>query len=93
MGIFLKGPPEAVIINFDMLLSSPRKHCHIALGSLSTGIRLTEFDLAREVSCSPAMIIVSLFAIAMSLPFFMASKVGTNATFPEVATTTVSISS
>ena len=89
-GVFLNGPPDAVIINLEILLSSPRKHCQIALGSLSIGIKLTELDSAREVNCSPAIMIVSLFAMAIFFPFLTASKVGTKATFPDVATTTVS---
>ena len=36
-GVVRKGPPEAVINNLRISLSSPRKHCQMALGSLSTG--------------------------------------------------------
>ena len=36
-GVVRKGPPEAVISNLRISLSSPRRHCQMALGSLSTG--------------------------------------------------------
>src|SRR5204863_7995988 len=72
--------------------SSPRKHCQMALCSLSTGKRETPACSTACVTICPAMTSVSLFASAIVLPAAIAAKVGLSPTKPEVAATTISAS-
>ena len=52
---FLNGPPDAVKIIFLTLdISSPIKHCHNALCSLSTGKILQLFCLDKSINIFPA---------------------------------------
>ena len=92
-GVSLKAPPDPVMMSLDTDESSPRIHCHIALGSLSSGNRSTPCAAAFRVTISPAITIVSLFATAICLPADMAASVGAIATSPSVAVTTMSTSS
>ena len=89
----LNAPPDAVIMRRDTGLSSPRRHCHMALGSLSRGSSDTPFARAASVSSSPDMTTLSLFARAIDLPASMAAKVAGIATSPVVAATTMSTQS
>ena len=92
-GALRNAPPDAVMMRRETGLSSPRRHCHMALGSLSSGNRDASFWRAARVSSSPAITTVSLFANAMRLPAAMAANVAGMATSPVVAATTMSTSS
>ena len=92
-GVSLNAPPDAVIMRRDTGLSSPRRHCHMALGSLSRGSSATPFARAALVSSSPDMTTLSLFARAIDLPASMAANVAGIATSPVVAATTMSTQS
>ena len=87
-----KDPPDAVIINLEIFLFSPRKHCQMALGSLSRGNSFIPWSSASLVSKLPAITRDSLFARAIFLPACMADTVGINPAFPEIALMTRSTS-
>ena len=80
------------MISFEIDLSSPFRHCQIALGSLSRGSSSTPCFRAIVVSSGPATMIDSLLANAMFFPASMAASVGSRATSPTVAVTTSSTS-
>ena len=85
------GPPEAVSSKrLTSLICSPRKHCQMALCSLSTGRMGTPACCASRITRWPAITRVSLLARAIALPILMAASVGSNPTRPEVAATTIS---
>ena len=87
-----KGPPEAVRIIRAAAWSSPLRHCHTALCSLSTGRIRAPLFLASSLIISPAETSDSLLASAISFPARNAARVGLNPTFPDVAMTTMSTS-
>ena len=92
-GLVRKGPPEPVIIRRLIGLSSPRRHCQMALGSLSTGSTAPPYSASNSLIISPAITIGSLLESATSLPCFRALSVGIRPTLPMVAIITVSTSS
>src|SRR6266702_3616079 len=58
-----KGPPEAVSSKrFTSVVRSPRRHCQMALCSLSTGTMDTPARCASRITRWPAITSVSLFA-------------------------------
>ena len=89
---FLKAPPEAVITTLDRSFCSPRRHCQMALGSLSTGRISTPWRLASPMTICPAMTTGSLLASATVFCARMAANMGTRPALPTLAAMTVSAS-
>ena len=86
-----KGPPLAVSTRRRTAAgSSPRRHCHRALCSLSTGISRAPRARARSVTSSPAITSTSLVAMATSVPASRAARVGRRAAAPLIPTQTTS---
>ena len=72
--------------------SSPQRHCHIALCSLSTGSSSPPPCFAVAVTSAPAMTSTSLLARTTALPARRAASVGISPAAPTVPTTTRSAS-
>ena len=72
--------------------ASPRRHCQMALGSLSTGRISPPQRRASSVSISPATTMGSLFASATCFPACRAASVGSSPALPTIPCTTSSTS-
>ena len=86
------GPPLAVktIRSTSVDWSPDRRHCKMALCSLSTGRIETPFLRAASVTIAPAATSVSLFASAISHPASIAAKIGAIPAAPTIAPITKS---
>src|SRR5579885_625682 len=77
LGSSRKGPPDAVkIIRLSPARARPSRHWKIALCSLSTGSSRTPRSRTARVTSSPAITSTSLLAKAISLPAWIAARVG-----------------
>ena len=93
MGRCRNGPPLAVrTMRRTDATSSPRRHCHTALCSLSMGMTRVPAEAARARTSSPAITSTSLVAVATRRPASRAASVGRSAAAPVIATQTTSAS-
>ena len=85
------GPPEAVsnILSISACFS-PRRHCMMALCSLSTVSRVARHSLAASITRQPPATSTSLLASATVFPFWIIFQVGRSPATPTRAETPIS---